>query len=101
MLSKVFETIVSNELKNKFNSNNCQFGFKDGQSTLLCVLVFSQIENYYINNKSIIYALFLDASKAFDRVHHSRLFKNLKDKGVFPLYIRLVLIMYSLNQCSS
>ena len=52
---------------------------------------FSQIQDYYLDNKSLKYALFLDTSKAFDRVHHSKLFKNLKDKGVCPLYIRLIL----------
>ena len=47
-----------------------------------------------------IYALFLDASKAFDRMHHSKLFNNFKDKSVCPFWMRLISIMYSFNNAA-
>ena len=33
-------------------------------------------------------------------MHHLKLFKNLKDNGVCPFYIRLILIMCSLNNAA-
>ena len=44
-----------------------------------------------------IFALLLDATKAFDRVKYSKLFRCLLDKNVCPVIIRLVLNMYMLS----
>ena len=39
--------------------------------------------------------MMLDASKAFDRVDHNKLFKILSKKGVCPTLLKLLLTMYS------
>jgi hypothetical protein len=56
-----------------------------------------EIINYYINNQSNIYAVMLDESKAFDRVHYIKLFYMLLEKGLCPLVAKLLLFMY-INQ---
>ena len=38
--------------------------------------------------------MFLDASKAFDNVKHSKLFKLLLNRNICPLFIRIILNMY-------
>ncbi len=43
---------------------------------------------------SNVYGLLLDASKAFDRVKYFKLFNVLLDRGVCPVYCRLLLNMY-------
>jgi hypothetical protein len=48
-------------------------------------------------NGSKVYALLLDATKAFDRLEFSTLFNILLDKGMNPFYIRCLWYMY-LNQ---
>ena len=50
---------------------------------------------YYIENGSDCYLLLLDASKAFDRVEYVKLFYNLRDRGVCPVVLRLVMNMYT------
>ncbi len=41
-----------------------------------------------------MYGLLLDASNAFDRVNYFKLFNVLLDRGVYPMYCRLLLNMY-------
>ncbi len=36
----------------------------------------------------------MDASKAFDRIRHDKLFKILQDRGMHPLALRLIVNMY-------
>ena len=53
--------------------------------------------SYYTKNGSQVYALFLDASKAFDRLNYIKLFNKLLDKNMCPITVRLLLNMY-INQ---
>ena len=41
-----------------------------------------------------IYVLYMDASKAFDRLYHIELFKLLSERAVCPLILRLIFNMY-------
>ena len=61
-----------------------------------------QTVDYYIDNGGKVYGLALDATKAFDRVEYSRLFALLIERGLNPLYVRLILEMYTnqKNVCS-
>ena len=97
IFSKIFESIVLNKIKDKITTSDSQFGFKIGHSTSLCTAVLQQTIEYYTNGNSNVYLLFLDASKAFDRVKHSKLFECLIRNGVCPLYMRIVFVMYKLN----
>ena len=71
-----------------------QFGFKSKHSTTLCTTILKEIINYYVRRNSNIYCCFLDASKAFDKIHFGKLFKTLISKKVPPLVIRLIFNSY-------
>jgi len=45
-----------------------QFGFKAGHSTDQCTFLLKQTASYVVTYGSSVHAIFLDASKAFDRV---------------------------------
>ncbi len=51
-----------------------QFGFKQRLSVGLATSVFLETTNYYVCKGGSVYALALDASKAFDRVQYDTLF---------------------------
>ena len=63
-----------------------QFGFKSGHSTDLCIYALSELIEYFKSRSTSVYAAFLDASKAFDKISHLILFRKLIDRNV-PMYL--------------
>ena len=51
--------------------------------------------NYYNFNKSNVFVLMLDASKAFDWVNYCKLFGELLKRDISPIVLRLLLYMYT------
>ena len=51
--------------------------------------------NYYNFNKSNVFVLMLDDSKAFDRVNYCTLFRELLKRYISPIVLRLLLYMYT------
>ena len=76
-IEKLVDLIIIDAQADVLRSSNLQFGFKQGTSTTQCTFVATEVINYYLNNKSNVYSLFLDASKAFDRVNYVKIFSLL------------------------
>ena len=49
---------------------------------------------YYVNNGNSVYCTFLDASKAFDRVEYSKLFRLLIKRQIPAVILRMLCNMY-------
>ena len=64
--------------------------FKKGMSTTQCT-IYSMLEtvNYYNFNKSNVFLLMIDASKAFDRVNYCKLVNELLKRDLSPKLLRL------------
>ena len=61
----------------------------------MCILAFKEAILKYHDLSSNVYTCFLDASKAFDRVNHLKLFTTLGKRNV-PMYIiRIVIFWYT------
>ena len=63
----------------------------------MCIYVLKKIIDLYRKLNGSVFVCFLDASKAFDRVNHTTLFKQLGAKGV-PGYILRILIYWYKKQ---
>ena len=84
-ISKVFENIILHRLEEYLWTTGNQFGFKSGHSTDLCVYALTEFIEYLKRRSTSVYAAFLDASKAFDKINHWVLFKKLVNRGM-PIY---------------
>ena len=94
-LCKLLDMLVLHREEHTLITSELQFGFKAKHSTALATSVVLQTVDYYIDNGGRVYGLALDATKAFDRVEYSRLFALLMERGLNPLYVRLIMEMYT------
>ena len=79
-------------------ASELQFGFKEHSSTIICSTLLVETVEYYVSNNSTVYVLLIDASKAFDRLCHSKLFGVLETYNVCPLVRRLLYNIYSRSE---
>ena len=74
IITKLLELIILSKIKSYIIPNDFQFEFRECLSTTLCASTIQQVVKYYLNDGSSVYTIFLNASKAFDRVKHFKLF---------------------------
>ena len=85
IVGKLLDLIILSKEQGALLTSQLQFGFKENISTTQCTYVMQETISYYNANRSNVYALKLDASKAFDRVKFSKLFRILLNRQMSPL----------------
>ena len=94
IISKIIDYILIDKVGDKLTTSTYQFAYKEGYSTSMCSFLIAETIQYYKNNGSTVFMLSLDATKAFDLVQYSKLFKLLIDRDICPLLIRLLINIY-------
>ena len=92
---KILDWVILIKEESALCSSHLQFGFEKGMSTTQCTYSMLEMVNYYNFNKSNVFVLMLDASKAFDRVNYCKLFGELFKRDISPIVLRLLLYMYT------
>ncbi len=95
IMSKVLERILLDRLGFYILTNYNQFGFKQKHGTDMCIYAFKEIVSKYHSLNSTMFVCFLDASKAFEGVHHAKLFHKLSLRGVPRYLIRILVFLYA------
>ncbi len=94
VLSKVVEHILLERVNTLICSSENQFGFKPKHGTDMRIYVLKELLSDYKRKNSSVFMCFLDASKAFDRVNHGKLFKKLSE-GVPKYIVRILSYWYA------
>lgn len=88
-LSKVFEKILKIQIQTYLNNfdylHEFQSGFRSKHSTTTALLKVHDDLLKIIDRKGVAFLLFIDFSKAFDRVSHSKLINKLSLKYNFSI----------------
>ena len=79
-------------------TSDYQFGSKQKHSTDLCIYTVKSIIQYHNYYNSPVYTCSLDASKAFDRINHWTMFKQIILRNVPVLLIRILCFWYRSQQ---
>lgn len=86
VFSKIFERIIYQRLMEFLNKHsilsNAQFGFREKKSTTLAVYELIKIITQCRNDKVPAIGIFMDMSKAFDRVCHRKLLDKFHHYGI-------------------
>ena len=94
IISKIIDYIIIFLIDDKLHTSSYQFAYKEGFSTTMCSFLVAETIQYYKSHGSDVYMLSLDASKAFDRVKYTKLFRILIEKSICPLVIRFLMNIY-------
>ena len=86
VFSKLLEKLVYNRLLSFITKNNIlyqrQFGFRQGFSTYMALLEFTNKISQAFENREFLVGVFLDLSKAFDCINHRILLQKLQCYGI-------------------
>ena len=95
VLSKVIENIIRKQvltfLSHRGYLNNTQHGFRSGRSCLSALLDVYDNIMHMINNKFTVDMIYLNFSKAFDKVDQGILLHKLRDLGIKGMARTMVL----------
>ncbi len=90
-------TCLVSRLESFLYTNDNQFAYKREHSTDMCIYLLKEAIRFYTKHCSPVYACFLDASKAFDKLNQWILFKKYKQCGC-PVYLVNVLVYWYQKQ---
>ena len=94
IMSTIFDSIIIESQGKYLYTSDLQFGYKKHSSTVICTTVLLETLNHFKCQGGPVFVLFIDASKAFDRLCHSDLFLILRESEMCPVYLRILLSMY-------
>ena len=93
-ISKLFEKIIFSKISSFLSSNNvipkCQHGFQRHKSVTTQLVETFEDFSLAHENKLSVDVVYLDISKAFDSVPHSRLIKKLQTYGICGPLLELI-----------
>ncbi len=90
VISKVFEHCLMIISAKYLPSDSLQFGFKPGLGCSDAIFTLRTVCEYFNNRGSNVYIASLDASKAFDKVDHNKLFSLLIQRNVPTCFINVI-----------
>ena len=92
--AKLLEIVLIEKSRGTINTSHLQFAYKAKYSTSMCTLLLKEITKHFLERGSDVFCCLIDASKAFDRLRHDKLFRLLINRNVPPAVTRLLMASY-------
>ena len=80
---QIMKKLIKGRIIDHLNANS-QHGFTAGRSSLTNLLTFLESHTYHVDQGLPVDVLYVDFSKAFDKVPHQRLISKLRAHGIGP-----------------
>ncbi len=90
VISKVMDKLVLSLNEKLFVTTANQFGYKKKVGTETAIFTLKHVAHNFLSNDTPVYIAYLDATKAFDLVHHWTRLRKLIDSGLDYLTIRIL-----------
>ena len=94
-ITKILDYIFLRKHSDILHTSDLQFAFKEEHSTTMCTSVIKEVIAHYNSRGSNVYACLLDASKAFDRLNHGKLFNLLLERDLPAVVLRFLIDSYT------
>ena len=82
VIPKIFEYCILQKMEEFIDIDELQFGFTKGGGCEQALFIAKSVIEYYMEYGSNVYIASLDLSKAYDRVHHCKLWLKLFDLNI-------------------
>ena len=94
-LAKLYDTMILNRLKLWWNIDKCQAGAQKGRGCVEQITALRLLCDYVKYKKTKLYVVFVDFSKAYDRVPRRTLIECLKNLGCGRIMTKAIRAMYT------
>ena len=94
-LAKIFDVMILNRLMLWVDIDKCQAGSQKCRSCLEQILTLRLLIDFVKKKKFKLYILFIDYSKAYDRVPRHKLIEVLKSRGCGKVILKTIHAMYT------
>ena len=84
LLLKLLDWVILLLEGDKLSLDQLQYGYQALTSTTMCTWTVNAVVEHYNMRGRVVYGTAMDCSKAFDMVHWTELFLELRKKGVSP-----------------
>ena len=91
---KIWEWIFILLYGDKLKTNDLQFGFQKSAGTEMCTWALLESIDYLTNKGSMGVVTFMDCSKAYEKIIHSKLFESLLAKKLNQMIVRILVHCY-------
>ena len=97
LILKIIDWVVIILFGECLGLDDLQFSYQSGSSTVMCTWLAIETIDHFLRNGGEVFSCMMDMTKAFDMVQHSLLFRKLLDVKLSVIFVRLIMVMYTLQ----